>query len=129
MSAVSRVLTGGTAAIMSLGAGLAAPSAAMAAPAPCERALPYAAESGASIFQLGTFDPRPAGGSGAATHDVGLGQSKTAMVGDATVNSAAVARLLDAAGAGPAGAPGAEAAPPAPAAGANPPGTPPPAGP
>jgi hypothetical protein len=112
MPAVSRILASGAAAAISIGAGLAVPSAASAAPAPCEQAQPYAAESGAQIFQVGTFDPRPAGGRGPATHDVGLGQAKTAMLGNASVNSAAVARLLDAAKSGTAGTPVVQSAPP-----------------
>ena len=69
---------------------LAVPSPAAAAPAPCERAEEYAAQSGAELFHI----DRLGGDDGIS--DVGLAQAKSALVASATVNSAAVTRLLDA---------------------------------
>jgi hypothetical protein len=71
---------------------LAVPHAAAAAPAPCERAEDYAAQSGAEFLRIDKLD----GGDHGRISNVGLAQAKSALVASATVNSAAVTRLLDA---------------------------------
>jgi hypothetical protein len=107
-----RGAAGVVAAALSVGVAAAVPTVAAAAPAPCEQAQDYAAESGAQLFHVGTFDPRAAGAHGKPSSDVGLGESRSAMVSEATVNSAAVTRLLDAAKAGKPAEPLVQSAPP-----------------
>jgi hypothetical protein len=75
---------------------VAAPVPAIAAPAPCERAERYAAQSGVELLRLNRLDLRPAGRDAQPITDAGLGESKSALVTDANVASAAVTRMLDA---------------------------------
>ena len=75
-----------------LGGALAVPSAALGAPAPCERADEYAAQSGAQVFRVDRLEGFKSG----RISDVGVAEAKSALVADAAVNSAAVTRLLDA---------------------------------
>jgi hypothetical protein len=77
---------------LTLGATLAAPGTAAAAPAPCERAEEYGAQSGAELLHIEKLD----GGERGRVSNVGLAQARSALVAPATVNSAAVTRLLDA---------------------------------
>jgi len=63
-----------------------------AAPAPCERAERYSAQSGSQILRvnaLGSGDAKTAS-------EVHIGDAKSAMVAQASVSSAAVARMIDA---------------------------------
>lgn len=80
-------------ALVALGIGgvLAAPGAATAAPAPCERADRYAAETGAQVFRVNQLD-----GSAGTADGVALGEAKSALIAQSTVNAAAVTRILDA---------------------------------
>ena len=71
---------------------LAVPLPAAAAPAPCERAEEYAAQSGAEFLSVYKLDGPHFG----RVSNAGLAEAKSALVADATVNSAAVTRLLDA---------------------------------
>jgi hypothetical protein len=71
---------------------LAVPHSAAAAPAPCERAEQYAAQSGAEFLHVVKLDGADYG----RVSNAGLAEAKSALVADATVNSAAVTRLLDA---------------------------------
>ncbi|MEV4703637.1 hypothetical protein [Actinoplanes sp. NPDC049316] len=74
---------------------LAVPLPAGAAPAPCEQAERYAAQSGSQILRLnalGAADGKPAS-------EIHVGDAKSAMVAQAPVSSAAVARMIDAVGA------------------------------
>lgn len=81
---------------------------AAAAPAPCERAEEYAAQSGAEVLHIDKLD----GGGRGRISNVGLAQAKSALVASATVNSAAVTRLLDADRPGPFTEPLIQQAPP-----------------
>jgi hypothetical protein len=104
---------------LGIGGAFATPVAASAAPAPCEQAQRYAAQSGAQLFRLNkldagnlTIDNDRRGRAGAeaksrntnnkahdaATSDVGVAEAKSALVAGATINAAAVTRLLDADG-------------------------------
>ncbi|MFI5934898.1 hypothetical protein [Actinoplanes sp. NPDC051494] len=91
---------------------LAVPLPASAAPAPCEQAERYAAQSGSQILRInslgpvaadtGTDDEEPdptEGTDGAGGGTVGplahVGDAKSAMTGQGTVHSAAVARMID----------------------------------
>jgi hypothetical protein len=71
---------------------LAIPHPAAAAPAPCERAEEYAAQSGAEFLHVDKLDGADYG----RVSKAGLAEAKSALVADATVNSAAVTRLLNA---------------------------------
>jgi len=82
--------------VLSLGATLATPLPSAAAPAPCEQAESYAAESGSQLFRLNKLDLRPTGIDSEPTNDVGLAEAKSALIAAGTVNAAAVTRLLDA---------------------------------
>lgn len=68
---------------------IAFPRAAAAAPAPCERAEAYAAQSGAQLFRVDRL-------AGAQISNVGVAEAKSALVAQAAVNSAAITRMLDA---------------------------------
>ncbi|MFB9357430.1 hypothetical protein [Actinoplanes nipponensis] len=74
---------------------LLVPLPAAAAPAPCEQALRYAAQSGAQLMRIGTLDLTPAGRTGRPVRDVGMGDVKSALVAQSTINSAALGRVLD----------------------------------
>lgn len=78
--------------VLALGGALMSPVAAAAAPAPCEQAERYAAESGVQALRLNTLDA----GDGRKTTDVGVAEAKSALVAQSAVNAAAVARVLDA---------------------------------
>lgn len=82
----------GMSAIGAVALTLVVPHAAAAAPAPCERAEEYAARSDAEFLHIDQLD----GGDHGQISNVGLAQAKAALVASATVNSAAVTRLLDA---------------------------------
>jgi hypothetical protein len=71
---------------------IAVPYPAAAAPAPCERAEGYAAQSGAQLLRVDRLE----GGEVGRISNVGVVEAKSALVADATVNSAAITRLLDA---------------------------------
>jgi hypothetical protein len=71
---------------------LAVPHSAGAAPAPCERAEQYAAQSGAEFLHVDKLE----GANYGRVSNAGLAEAKSALVADAKVNSAAVTRLLDA---------------------------------
>ena len=71
-----------------------APARAAAAPAPCEHAQRYAAESGADLFRLNRLDLRPTGRRAEPLTDVALAQTRSAMVAESAVNSAAAGRIL-----------------------------------
>ena len=75
-----------------VGGVLAVPGPAAAAPAPCEHADRYAAQSGAEFLHINKLD---AGDSGKVT-GVGLADAKSALVAASTVNAAAVTRMVDA---------------------------------
>jgi hypothetical protein len=111
-SARRRVASAAGAVVVSVGAALAVPVPAAAAPAPCEQAQTYAAESGIQFIRLNRLDLRPIGGDGDPTTDAGLGEARSALIADATINAAAVGRMVDAAGAGRLGAPLIQSAPP-----------------
>jgi hypothetical protein len=84
---------------LGVGGTLAVPVAASAAPAPCEQAQRYAAQSGAELFRLNKLDAgRRDNSAGDTSADVGVAEAKSALVAAATVNAAAVTRLLDADG-------------------------------
>lgn len=92
---------------------LLVPLPASAAPAPCEQAERYSAQSGSQILRLtdlrvGTNAAKNSGaagqngnGAGSAsggTGEVHVGEAKSAMVAQASISSAAVARMIDAGG-------------------------------
>ncbi|MFI7539713.1 hypothetical protein [Actinoplanes sp. NPDC049599] len=74
---------------------LLVPLPAAAAPAPCEQALRYAAQSGTQLMRIGTLDLGPAGRTGKPLKDVGLGDAKSALVAQSPINAAALGRVLD----------------------------------
>jgi hypothetical protein len=78
---------------LGIGGAFAVPAAAAAAPAPCEQADRYAAQSGAGMFRLNKLDA----GTGGTTDDVVVAEAKSALVATAAVNAAAVTRMVDAA--------------------------------
>jgi hypothetical protein len=82
-------------AVLGVAGVLGVPVPAAAAPAPCEGAEAYAAESGAELLAVNRLDLRPEGGSGDPVTGVGVGEAKSALVADAALNAAAVARMLD----------------------------------
>ncbi|MEV8504305.1 hypothetical protein AB0368_05660 [Actinoplanes sp. NPDC051475] len=92
---------------------LIVPLPASAAPAPCEQAERYSAQSGSQILRLTELrvGPNASKKSGAAgksgngpstasggTEEVHVGEAKSAMVAQASISSAAVARMIDAGG-------------------------------
>lgn len=79
---------------------LLVPLPATAAPAPCEQALRYAAQSGAELIRIGSLDLGPAGRDDKPIKDVGVGATKSALVAQSPINAAALGRMLDG---GPAG--------------------------
>jgi len=79
-------------------AGAFMPIPASAAPAPCEGAGNYAAQSGAELLRLNKLDLRPAGNDHDPITGVGLADAQSALISAGTVNSAAVSRMLDAKG-------------------------------
>lgn len=82
------------AAAFGLAGALITPLPAAAAPAPCEQAERYAAQSGAELIRLDKLDVGPAGRDRPVT-DIGVGDAKSAVVAQSTVNAAAVSRALD----------------------------------
>ncbi|MBB4766923.1 hypothetical protein [Actinoplanes digitatis] len=74
---------------------LLVPLPAAAAPAPCEQAERYAAQSGAELLRVGKLDLGPAGRTGKPITGVGVGEAKSAMVAQSTVNAAALSRMLN----------------------------------
>ncbi|MFI7602763.1 hypothetical protein [Actinoplanes sp. NPDC049681] len=98
-----KVVAAGAAGVVGV---LLLPLPASAAPAPCEQAERYSAQSGSQILRLTQLHAgEDADRSAAAgdTQEVHVGEAKSAMVAEASVSSAAVARMIDAAGDGPAG--------------------------
>jgi hypothetical protein len=98
MSSTTRSVAAVGAVVLCLGGSLGAlgvPVPAAAAPAPCERSDRYAAESGSQLIRVNKLDPRPAGIDGEPTTDVALGEAKSALIADGTVNAAAVTRMLN----------------------------------
>jgi hypothetical protein len=83
------------AAAFGLAGALITPPPAAAAPAPCEQAERYAAQSGAELIQIDKLDLGPSGRDDAPVTDIGVGEAKSALVAQATVNAAAVGRVLD----------------------------------
>ncbi|MFI5494360.1 hypothetical protein [Actinoplanes sp. NPDC051859] len=83
------LMAGGVAGVAGL---FLAPLPADAAPAPCEQAQRYSAQSGSQILRLTHLS------TGAQTSDqeIHIGEAKSAMVAQAQVSSAAVARMIDA---------------------------------
>ncbi len=71
---------------------LAVPLPAGAAPAPCEQAERYSAQSGSQILRLNALGST----GGQARSEVHVGDAKSAMVAQAPISSAAVARVIDA---------------------------------
>ena len=71
------------------------PLPAAAAPAPCEQAERYAAQSGAELIRINKLDLGPAGRDEDPVTGVGVGDAKSALVAQAAVNSAAIGRILD----------------------------------
>jgi hypothetical protein len=88
------------AATVGLVGALLTPLPATAAPAPCEQAERYAAQSGAEAIRIDKLDLRPAGRSDAPVTGIGVGDAKSALVAQSAVNTAAIGRVLDS---GPAG--------------------------
>ncbi|MEU4216768.1 hypothetical protein [Actinoplanes sp. NPDC026623] len=74
---------------------LLAPLPAAAAPAPCEQAERYAAQSGAELMRVERLDLGPAGRTDKPITGIGLGDAKSALVAQSSVNSAALARVLN----------------------------------
>ncbi|WP_433724008.1 hypothetical protein ACQP2Y_01985 [Actinoplanes sp. CA-051413] len=74
---------------------LLVPLPAAAAPAPCEQALRYAAQSGTQLMRIANLDLGPAGRDDQPIKDVGVGDAKSALVAQAPVNAAALGRVLD----------------------------------
>ncbi|MGW4940552.1 hypothetical protein ACWEOZ_03055 [Actinoplanes sp. NPDC004185] len=74
---------------------LLVPLPAAAAPAPCEQALRYAAQSGTQVMRIAGLDLGPAGRDDQPIKDVGVGDAKSALVAQAPVNAAALGRILD----------------------------------
>src|ERR1051325_7478107 len=74
---------------------LLVPLPAAAAPAPCEQALRYAAQSGTGLMRIGTLDLGPAGRTDKPVKNVGVGDAKSALVAQAPVNIAALGRMLN----------------------------------
>ncbi|WP_212993679.1 hypothetical protein [Actinoplanes auranticolor] len=74
---------------------LLVPLPAAAAPAPCEQALRYAAQSGAQLMRIGTLDLGPAGRDDQPIKNVGVGDAKSALVAQSPINAAALGRVLD----------------------------------
>ncbi|MET8147357.1 hypothetical protein ACIBSW_25850 [Actinoplanes sp. NPDC049668] len=66
-----------------------------AAPAPCEQAQRYAAQSGAELLRIGKLDLGPAGKPGKPITDIGIGEGKSALVAQSNVNAAALSRMLN----------------------------------
>ncbi|WP_148307850.1 hypothetical protein [Actinoplanes friuliensis] len=94
--ASSRTATKRTAAAaFGLVSALLVPLPAGAAPAPCEQAQRYAAQSGSGILRLAKLDLGPAGRQEKPITDVGVGDAKSALVAQSPINSAALARVLD----------------------------------
>ena len=88
------------AAALGVVAALLVPLPAHAAPAPCEQALRYAAQSGAGLMRIGNLNLGPAGRGEKSIKDVGVGDAKSALVAQSAINAAALGRVLDG---GPAG--------------------------
>jgi hypothetical protein len=97
-AALRRLARGAAAVALGLGSALAVPVAVVAAPAPCEQAEDYGAQSGAQLMHLNKLDLRPAGVDGEPTTDIGVGEAKSAFIADASINAAAVTRMLDVGG-------------------------------
>jgi hypothetical protein len=74
---------------------LLVPLPAAAAPAPCEQALRYAAQSGAQLMRIGSLDLGPAGSTDQPIRAVGVGDAKSALVAQSPINAAALGRVLD----------------------------------
>src|SRR4051812_2028075 len=74
---------------------LLVPLPAAAAPAPCEQALRYAAQSGTQLMRIANLDLGPAGRDDQPIKDVGVGDAKSALVAQAPINAAALGRVLD----------------------------------
>ncbi len=74
---------------------LLVPLPAAAAPAPCEQALRYAAQSGAELIRIGNLDLGPAGRDHEPIKNVGVGDAKSALVAQSAINAAALGRVLD----------------------------------
>jgi hypothetical protein len=74
---------------------LLVPLPAAAAPAPCEQAMRYAAQSGTQLMRIANLDLGPTGRDDQPIKDVGVGDAKSALVAQAPVNAAALGRVLD----------------------------------
>jgi hypothetical protein len=74
---------------------LLVPLPAAAAPAPCEQALRYAAQSGTQLMRIGHLDLSPTGRDDKPIKNVGVGDVKSALVAQSAVNAAALGRVLD----------------------------------
>jgi len=83
------------AAALGVVAALLVPLPAAAAPAPCEQALRYAAQSGAGLMRIGKLSLGPAGRDAKSVKDVGVGDAKSALVAQSAINAAALGRVLD----------------------------------
>ena len=75
---------------------LLVPLPAAAAPAPCEQALRYAAQSGTQVLRIGALD-RSSGRVNNSIKNIGIGEAKSALVAQSPINSAALGRVLDSA--------------------------------
>jgi hypothetical protein len=84
-----------SAAAIGLVGALLVPLPASAAPAPCEQAERYAAQSGAEIMRVARLDLGPVGRPDKPITGVGVGDAKSALVAQSSVNSAALARMLN----------------------------------
>ena len=83
------------AAALGVVAALLVPLPAAAAPAPCEQALRYAAQSGAGLMRIGKLSLGPAGRDAKSVKDVSVGDAKSALVAQSAINAAALGRVLD----------------------------------
>ncbi len=93
---LSRPLTAAAAATLVL---LPAPAYAAPTPGPCAAPQRYAAEAGAELFHVATLNARPLGVEHEPVKDVPVAATRTGMVAQSPVSSAAAARLLGAKGA------------------------------
>jgi hypothetical protein len=84
-----------SAAVLGVVGTLFVPLPAAAAPAPCEQAERYAAQSGAGLIRIERLDLRPIGRTDKAITGIRVGDAKSAMVAQSSVNAAALGRMLD----------------------------------
>ena len=76
---------------------LLVPLPAAAAPVPCDQALRYAAQSGAEVLRIGSLDLGSQGRTDDSIENIGVGEVKSALVAQSSINAAALGRMLDSA--------------------------------